>query len=59
LAELKLTVEPRPEYASVTGLQEKVQQRFRDSIGIRPEVELVSPGTLPRFELKARRFFRS
>ncbi|MGH7765855.1 MAG: phenylacetate--CoA ligase family protein, partial [Candidatus Binatia bacterium] len=59
LAELKLTVEPRPEYASFKGLQEKVAQRFRDSIGIRPEVELVSPGTLPRFELKARRFFRS
>jgi len=59
LAELKLTVEPRPEYASFMGLQEKVKQRFRESIGIRPEVELVSPGTLPRFELKARRFFRS
>jgi phenylacetate-CoA ligase len=59
LAELKLTVEPRPECASFKGLQEKLTQRFRESIGIRPEVELVSPGTLPRFELKARRFFRS
>ncbi len=59
LSELKLTLEPRPEYASSTGLAEKVTQRFRESIGLRPQVEIVSPGTLPRFELKARRFFKS
>lgn len=59
LLELKLTLEPRPEYASFTGLEEKVTQRFRESIGLRPQVEMVSPGTLPRFELKARRFFKS
>jgi len=59
LPELKLTLEPRPECASVKGLEEKVVQRCRESIGLRPQVELVSPGTLPRFELKARRFFKS
>ncbi len=58
LPELKLTLEPRPEYASSKGLEERVAQKFRESIGIRPQVELVSPGTLPRFELKARRFFK-
>ncbi len=58
LSELKLTLEPRPEYASSKGLEERVAQKFRESIGIRPQVELVSPGTLPRFELKARRFFK-
>jgi phenylacetate-coenzyme A ligase PaaK-like adenylate-forming protein len=45
--------------ASLEGLAEKVTQRFRESIGLRPKVELVPPGTLPRFELKARRFFKS
>lgn len=59
LLELKLTLEPRPEYAPFTGLEEKVTQRFRESIGLRPQVEMVSPGTMPRFELKARRFFKS
>ena len=59
LSELKLTVEPQPEYASFKGLGEKVMQRVRESIGLRPQVEIVPPGTLPRFELKARRFFKS
>ena len=59
LVELKLTLEPRPEFASAKGLAEKVAQRLRDSIAVRPVVELVAPGTLPRFELKARRFFKS
>lgn len=58
LLELKLTLEPGPEHASLTGLEEKVTRRFRESIGLRPQVVLVSPGTLPRFELKAKRFFR-
>ena len=59
LTELKLTLEPRTEDASLKGLVEKVTQRFRESIGLRLQVELVPPGTLPRFELKARRFFKS
>jgi phenylacetate-CoA ligase len=58
LLELKVTLEPAPEHASLKGLEEKVTQRFRESIGLRPQVELVSPGTLPRFELKAKRFFK-
>ncbi len=58
LPELKLILEPRAEYGSAKGLEEKVVERLRESIGLRPQVELVSPGTLPRFELKARRFFK-
>ncbi|TAJ85331.1 phenylacetate--CoA ligase family protein [bacterium] len=58
LPDLKLILEPRPEFASFKGLEERVVQRFRESIGLRPRVELVSPGTLPRFELKAKRFFK-
>jgi phenylacetate-CoA ligase len=59
LMELKLTLEPRPEFASAASIVEKVAQRFRETIGLRPSVEMVAPGTLPRFELKARRFFKS
>jgi phenylacetate-CoA ligase len=59
LTELKLTLEPGPEYGSSAGLAERVSQRLRESVGLRPQVELVPPGTLPRFELKARRFFKS
>jgi phenylacetate-CoA ligase len=58
LRELKLTLEPGSDQSSVEGLAEKIGQRVRQRIGLRPQVELVAPGTLPRFELKAKRFFK-
>lgn len=58
LREIKLTVEPRPECQSLTGLDERIARRFRERLGLRPYVEVVSCGTLPRFELKAKRFFK-
>jgi phenylacetate-CoA ligase len=58
LRELKLVLEPSSDQAPVQGLGEKVGQRLRERIGLRPRVELVAPGTLPRFELKAKRFFK-
>jgi len=36
----------------------RVQEALRASIGIRLEVAPVAPGSLPRFELKARRVVR-
>jgi phenylacetate-CoA ligase len=59
LLQLRVTLEPRPDCDSADGLAERVTRRFRESIGLRPFVEVVTPGTLPRFELKARRFFKS
>jgi phenylacetate-CoA ligase len=56
MKEIKLILEPRE--SSVVGLAEQVSQRVRERIGLRPHVELVAPGTLPRFELKAKRFFK-
>ncbi|MEZ5176387.1 MAG: AMP-binding protein [Acidimicrobiia bacterium] len=38
------------------GTSRVVQSAFESSLGMRPEVVVVSRGTLPRFELKARRF---
>ena len=58
LAELKITLEPAARESS-TGLGECVTESVRDNLHIRPVVEVVAPGTLPRFELKARRFFQS
>lgn len=58
MKEIKFILEPRLDPSAVAGLSEKVRQRVRERIGLRPEVEVVAPGTLPRFELKARRFFR-
>jgi phenylacetate-CoA ligase len=36
-------------------LRETIVDRVREKIGIRPVIELVSPGTLPRTEFKSRR----
>jgi phenylacetate-CoA ligase len=58
MKEIRLILEPRSESSAVKGLGEGVGQRMRERIGLRPQIELVVPGTLPRFELKAKRFFK-
>jgi phenylacetate-CoA ligase len=58
MKEIKFILEPRSESSAVEGLGEAVGQRMRERIGLRPEIELVAPGTLPRFDLKAKRFFK-
>jgi phenylacetate-CoA ligase len=58
LREMKLVIEPKSADHSIKTLGEQVSRRIRERIGLRPEIELVSPGTLPRFELKAKRFFK-
>jgi phenylacetate-CoA ligase len=58
LRELKLVIEPRADCAARDTLNDRVARRFRERLGLRPQVENVAPGTLPRFELKARRFYK-
>jgi phenylacetate-CoA ligase len=57
MREIRLVVEPTSTESK--DLCERVARRVRERIGLRPQVELVAPGTLPRFELKARRFLRT
>lgn len=58
MKEMKIVIEPGVGSSSVDGFDDRVGRRVRERIGLRPRVELVAPGTLPRFELKARRFFK-
>jgi phenylacetate-CoA ligase len=58
MKEIRLVLEPRVEQPSIAGLAEQVSQRVHERIGLRLQVELVAPGTLPRFELKSKRFFK-
>lgn len=58
MGELRLILEPAAGQSPSENLAERVQQRVRERIGLRPRVEIVGPGALPRFELKARRFFK-
>jgi phenylacetate-CoA ligase len=58
MKEIRIVLEPRSDKSPGAALTEQVSQRMRERIGLRPLVELVPPGTLPRFELKAKRFFK-
>ena len=54
LNDLKLEVEPT-DHADAVHLEQEIADVVRDQLHLRPSVELVEPGTLPRFEVKARR----
>jgi phenylacetate-CoA ligase len=58
MQQMKIILEPRPDTSALHGLAEEVGQRVRERIGLRAQVETVTPGSLPRFELKAKRFFK-
>ena len=57
LADLRIEVEPTPA-ANGPGLAMAVSRAIRDELLFRVEVAAVPSGTLPRFEMKARRIVR-
>lgn len=58
--DLILKVEPMPGLGiEAESLRDKLQQQLRDRLGVRIEVELAPPGSLPRYEMKAQRFKRA
>lgn len=60
---LKIEIEPTVEIDRSADAQEKlvhqVQQNIKDRLNFQAEIELVSPESLPRFELKGKRFHRA
>jgi phenylacetate-CoA ligase len=58
MKEMKIVIDPGASGNASEELGERVGRRVRERIGLRPVIELAAPGSLPRFELKARRFFR-
>jgi phenylacetate-CoA ligase len=58
LDELKLIVEPFAGRPPVEDLEDRVAVKLREHLGLRPQVEIVAPGTLSRSEMKTKRFFR-
>ncbi len=58
LTELRIEVEPTDLCGDVRGLAAEVQQALQAAFNLRLTVEMVPPGSLPRFELKARRWLR-
>ena len=57
---LKLEIEPDPQTAAgdPAVLITRIRRTIKDRLNFQPEVVAVPPGSLPRFELKGRRFFR-
>ncbi len=58
LRELRIVVEAEPSLADPDALAHRVRTAMSNSLGLRVEVATVAPGSLPRFELKARRWVR-
>ncbi|MBI2323464.1 MAG: phenylacetate--CoA ligase family protein [Chloroflexi bacterium] len=56
MTELRLVIEPQRE--GLDGLAPTVGDAVHRLLGLRCEVALAAPGSLPRFELKAKRFTR-
>ena len=59
LAELSVRVEPHPDCANVAALVAALEKKFQANFALRVPVVAVPPGTLPRFEMKAKRWVRS
>lgn len=56
LVELFLRVEPRPECSDPAALASRLQAAVQAALNLRVPVSLAAAGTLPRFEMKARRW---
>jgi phenylacetate-CoA ligase len=58
LAQLSVSVEPRPGLESPDALAHQLEGAFESALNLRVPVTAVLPGTLPRFEMKAQRWIR-
>ncbi len=58
LTELGIEIEPAPDHAGDSTLVHRIETALRNALALRIPVSLVPGGTLPRFELKARRWVR-
>ncbi|MCG8603486.1 AMP-binding protein [bacterium] len=56
--EMRLLVEPSPSCKSTTSLVDRLQKTLKATFALNIPVNIVSAGTLPRFEMKAKRWNR-
>jgi len=59
LVEMSIDVEPAPESHRDNGLAHRLQVAMHRALSLRVPVVIVPPGTLPRFEMKAKRWIRT
>jgi phenylacetate-CoA ligase len=58
LPELSLQIEPTPSCADLGGLIRKLESDFESALSLRVPITIAPHGTLPRFEMKARRWVK-
>lgn len=58
MPEMTLQIEPTPKCADTAALRQAVEMALRAVFNLRIPVSIVPPGTLPRFELKAKRWIK-
>ncbi|MSV28440.1 MAG: phenylacetate--CoA ligase family protein [Bryobacterales bacterium] len=58
LADLHIEVEPAPDHADDPGLVHRIETALRNALALRIPVVVVPVGSLPRFEMKAKRWVR-
>lgn len=56
MVEMSIDVEPEPDAAR--HLSHRLETALRDALGLRIPIRLLPPGTLPRFEMKSKRWVR-
>jgi phenylacetate-CoA ligase len=59
MTELEITVEPDATQTDTAAFAQSLSRAFENSLALRVPVRLVEPDSLPRFELKARRWQRT
>jgi phenylacetate-CoA ligase len=59
LTHIHLEIEPAAEMPDAAGLCERVGRTLAETFPFKAELRAVAPGSLPRFEMKAKRFVRS
>jgi len=58
MIELVVQIEPEPAAGDGASLAARLERQFHDALSLRVSVTAVAPGTLPRFEMKAKRWVR-
>jgi phenylacetate-CoA ligase len=58
MTEMSLLVEPSPDCEDEVGLKARISREFESALSLRVPVEIASIGSLPRFEMKAKRWLK-
>jgi phenylacetate-CoA ligase len=58
LTELAVQIEPTPECRDADALRRRLERAFEEALSLRVPVSVAPPGTLPRFEMKAKRWVK-